>query len=114
MQTAGTLWVPCGYPAGSAYISPGPNWENPAIDGSASKFAVGKHIGYHIDAIQHDLSVGTFLASLLHMKMQLLHGWLVEIVCRAANAILPMNGAAIYFQYRLVQWRSISISVPLL
>ena len=26
----GTLWGPCGYPVGSAYISPGPNWENPA------------------------------------------------------------------------------------
>jgi len=30
MQTAGTLWVPCGVAYGSAYISPGLNWENPA------------------------------------------------------------------------------------
>ena len=30
MQTAGTLPGPCGDPVGSAYISPGPNWENPA------------------------------------------------------------------------------------
>ena len=34
MQTAGTLpgnlWVTSGYPPGTLYISPGPNFENPA------------------------------------------------------------------------------------
>ena len=50
-------------------------------DGSASQFALDKHIGDLMNVIQDDFSVGSSLASLLHSMIQTRQDWLVSVGC---------------------------------